>query len=101
MSDSDENTPSPSLAATRSRRENAGRRKTTANKFEALKRLREARDGGRKMNYEEEEVDNVYDIVEESEYAERVTKRKEEDWIVDDDGEYIEDGREIFDEEED
>ena len=75
MSDSDEATPSPSLAATRSRRENAGRRKTTASKFEALKKLREARDGGRKMNYEdEEEVDNVYDIVDESEYAERVTK---------------------------
>ena len=85
----------------RSRRENAGRRKTTASKFEALKKLREARDGGRKMNYEEEEVDNVYDIVEESEYAERVTKRKEEDWIVDDDGEYVEDGREIFDDEDD
>ena len=66
-----------------------------------MKKLREARDGGRKMNYEEEEVDNVYDIVEESEYAERVTKRKEEDWIVDDDGEYVEDGREIFDDEDD
>ena len=101
MSDSDEATPSPSLAATRSRRENAGRRKTTASKFEALKKLREARDGGRKMNYEdEEEVDNVYDIVDESEYAERVTKRREADWIVDDDGEYVEDGREIFDDEE-
>ena len=101
MSDSDEATPSPSLASTRSRRENAGRRKTTANKFEALKKLKEARAGGNKMNYEEEEVDNVYDIVDESEYAEKVNKRKEEDWIVDDDGEYVEDGREIFDEEDD
>ena len=99
MSDSEEVAPSPTLAATRSRRENAGKRKTTASKFEALKKLREARDGGRKMNYDDEEVDNVYDIVEESEYAERVTKRKEEDWIIDDDGEYVEDGREIFDEE--
>merc|ERR1712098_830088 len=38
---------------------------------------------------------------EESEYAERVTKRKEEEWIVGDDGEYVEDGREIFDDEDD
>ena len=48
-----------------------------------------------------EEVHNVYDIVEESKYAEEVTKRREQDWIVDDDGGYVEDGREIFDDEDD
>jgi len=105
MSSSDEDsTPaveSPSLAATRSRRDNAGKRKAPAGKFAALQKLREAREQGRKMNYEVEEVQNVYDVVDENEYAEEVTKRRDEGWIVDDDGGYVEDGREIFDDEED
>merc|ERR1719342_1193494 len=105
MSDSEEEiNPSPApqtLASTRSRRDNAGKRKAPAGKFAALQKLREAREHRKKMNYEVEEVENVYDIVDESEYAEKVSKRREEDWIIDDDGGYVEDGREIFDEEED
>jgi len=105
MSDSDGDSESavnsPSLAATRSRRDNAGKRKAPASKFAALQKLKEARESGRKMNYDVEDVKNVYDIVDESEYAEEVNKRREEEWIIDDDGGYVEDGREIFDEEED
>ena len=54
MSDSEGEVPPPSLAATRSRRDNAGKKSAkTASKFAALKASRE---GGRKMNYEDEEV---------------------------------------------
>ena len=54
MSDCEGEVPPPSLAATRSRRDNAGKKSAkTASKFAALKASRE---GGRKMNYEEEEV---------------------------------------------
>ena len=50
----DSETPPPSLAATRSRRENAGKRSAkNASKFAALKASRQ---GGPKMNYDDEEV---------------------------------------------
>ena len=54
MSDSDVETVenSPSLASSRSRRENAGKRRAPAGKFAALQKLKEARAEGRKMNYE-------------------------------------------------
>ena len=72
MSDSEEDSApaveSPSLASTRSRRDNAGKRKAPAGKFAALQKLREAREQGRKMNYEVEEVQNVYDVVDENEF---------------------------------
>ena len=45
------------------------------------------------VSYQVKEEDAVYDVVDEKEYAERVKGRVEEGFIVDDDGEYVEDGR--------
>ena len=50
----------------------------------ALDELKAARKGEKKKF--EEEIDNVYDIVDESEYSELVSNRQNDDWIVDDDG---------------
>lgn len=72
---------------------------------------------GSKHKYEVEEIDNVYETVNEKEYTKKVLSRQDEDWIVDDGNElwnqinekttyiilftdgsgYIEDGRDIFD----
>ncbi|XP_077258932.1 DNA polymerase alpha catalytic subunit [Temnothorax americanus] len=67
-------------------------------RLSALERLKEARSGGGKRKYEIGELENVYDEVDEKEYSNTVLKRQRDDWIVDD-GEsgYIEDGREVFD----
>ncbi|TGZ60142.1 hypothetical protein CRM22_008710 [Opisthorchis felineus] len=62
-----------------------------------LSRMREAKEKGEKLRIEKEE-ESVYVTVDESEYAKLVQKRLEDDWIVDDDGlGYADDGREIFD----
>uniref|UniRef100_UPI00358F10A1 DNA polymerase alpha catalytic subunit n=1 Tax=Myxine glutinosa TaxID=7769 RepID=UPI00358F10A1 len=85
---------SGSLATTRSRREKKGR----SSRQTALEQLRKAK-AGEKVKYEVEAMNNVYDEVDEEEYSRRVRNRQDDEWIVDDGGcGYVEDGREIFDE---
>ncbi|CAG0916477.1 unnamed protein product [Notodromas monacha] len=80
-----------------------GRERRTASRkvcdrLSALQRLKESRGKSLKDKYEIEEVDNVYDEVDENEYSERVRERSLRDFVIDDDGSgYFDDGREIFD----
>lgn len=68
-------------------------------RFEALAKLKKLKTDGTKHKYEIEPMKNVYEEISEQEYTDRVVKRQQDNWIVDDfdvDG-YVEDGREIFD----
>ncbi|XP_013098926.1 DNA polymerase alpha catalytic subunit [Stomoxys calcitrans] len=69
-----------------------------AGRFAALAKLKELK--GNKHKYEvEEEVDNVYEIVEEREYAKKAKELYGDDWIEDDGTGYAEDGRDFFEDE--
>ncbi|KAK5936101.1 hypothetical protein CgunFtcFv8_027611 [Champsocephalus gunnari] len=77
----------------RSRRE----KKEKTGRKSALEQLKKAK-RGEKIKYEVEKFSSVYEEVDEQQYSEMVRGRQEDDWIIDDDGTgYVEDGREIFD----
>ncbi|XP_062841851.1 DNA polymerase alpha catalytic subunit [Trichomycterus rosablanca] len=82
------------LAASRSRRE----KKEKVGRKSALEQLKRAKKG-EKLKYEVEKIESVYEEVDEDQYSRMVRERQDDDWIIDDDGTgYVEDGREIFDE---
>ncbi|CAD7681867.1 unnamed protein product [Nyctereutes procyonoides] len=84
---------SGSFVSSRSRRE----KKSKRGRQEALERLKRAK-AGEKYKYEVEDFTSVYEEVDEEQYSKLVQARQDDDWIVDDDGiGYVEDGREIFD----
>ncbi|CAG0901514.1 unnamed protein product [Darwinula stevensoni] len=89
--------PDVSLASGRSRRQVTSSKSSRIAAFQKLKLKKEK---GEMNKYELSDVDNVYEEVDEREYARRVKDRTADHWLVGNDGMYVEDGREIFDEEE-
>jgi len=99
-SGNDDNGDQVGIAGSRSRRERNVRSRGRKSALEAFKNNRAS---GRTRNDDDDEIENVYEMVDENEYSEMVAKRINDDWLVGgaDNGleeEYYEDGREVFDE---
>merc|ERR1712048_876461 len=59
--------------------------------------IKKARETGEKIDYELKKEEDLYEEVDEKTYAELVNERREDGWVVDDDGSgYVDDGREVF-----
>ncbi|XP_030562454.1 DNA polymerase alpha catalytic subunit [Drosophila novamexicana] len=69
-------------------------------RFAALERLRSLK-GTKNKCQVEEKVDDVYEVVDEREYAKRANEKYGGDWIEDDGTGYAEDGRDFFEDEDD
>lgn len=53
-------------------------------RMSALEKLKALKGKGTKHKYDVDELENVYETVDEKEYTERVLQRQEDDWIEDD-----------------
>ncbi|TDG45874.1 hypothetical protein AWZ03_007729 [Drosophila navojoa] len=69
-------------------------------RFAALERLKGLK-GTKNKCQVEEKVDDVYEVVDEREYAKRANEKYGGDWIEDDGTGYAEDGRDFFEDEDD
>lgn len=58
-------------------------RRDTSYKAKAFNKFKELK-SGKRNKYEIENLESVYEIVEEKEYVKRVLDRQDDDWIVDD-----------------
>lgn len=53
-------------------------------RLSAFEKLKQLKGKGVKHKYDVDELENVYDTVDEREYTDRVLQRQEDDWIEDD-----------------